>query len=264
MTRVLHTLLAAAMLLACGNTTDASIAAAGWDGGAAGAGSVAGSGGFSGAGGVGWGGETDPCGEGEWQACGVAECPTMRPGCSLCAAAGEGLVSACIESVSVEDVYYKPADGNLFLALDSDVSVSAIEVPFEATQVVTRFGGGERLAYADRGLWTGAALPTPISCPPPSAGVQLCGGGCGGCPSDQLCTGRSPKHPWGICVDIDAFICAVGNTTNKRCASGEGCFSFVVEPEHQAFANETGFCMSKAVCTETADVIPGGGLCDGV
>ena len=115
--------------------------------------------------------------------------------------------------------------------------------------------------YADLGDWTGDPLPEPTTCPTVS-GFTLCGGNCGGCPAGQVCTGRSPLHPYGFCFPQYADFCSVdGFETCDADAGPQSCFVFNVQPDAQAVANDYGKCMTPATCQAIATGLPGGGTC---
>jgi hypothetical protein len=136
--------------------------------------------------------------------------------------------------------------------------------PYEIGVLFDHLGFSKAVRYADYGLWTGAALPEPTSCPTPS-GYTICGGNCGGCPAGEVCTGRSPRHPYGICVTENNEGCRLATTPSppggQPCSDGSGCFTFTVEPEAQPLADESGYCFPKAVCTSLAATLPGGAKC---
>lgn len=228
-------------------------------GGAAGAGGAAGTGGTGGTGGSGW----TECSTPDYGFCGVSECPE-RPGCTICLPADEpGLYGTCAESLSAEEVGFKPADGKILLS-DSPLKVPYVlnEATFSAGVFLAAHGQANRVAYADRGVWTGAPIPVPQTCTPVT-GIEICGGVCGGCPVGQICTGRAPKHPYGLCVPIKAGICSLNAAVNgDTCESTEQCFVFEVEAEQQPMADARGFCLAKSACQAAASNLPGGGRCE--
>lgn len=130
-------------------------------------------------------------------------------------------------------------------------------VPFEVGTLFAANGSGDRVRYADFGLWTGEPLPVPATCPAID-GITLCGGNCAGCPVAQTCTGRSRLHPYGVCVPSTARSCA---KNGPPCDAGEECFMFQVEPAAQALADENGLCISSALCARLASSYPGGASC---
>jgi hypothetical protein len=241
--------------------------AAGGSSGSAGAGGAGGLGGTgagaSGAGAADAGGT--PCSAPDWEGCGIPDCPEGRPGCIYCYAANEpGLVSMCAESLIGESAS-RPRDGMIILTMGSSFATPPLiwhQVPFSAGVIVANHGQAERLGYADRGKWTGDPIPQPTECPS-LKDVHTCGGYCGGCPVGEICTGRSPLHPYGLCIRTNAGICSlVPEVNGSTCESGERCFVFTVEPEHQIAADAEGFCMPKAECEATAATLPGGGRCE--
>lgn len=96
--------------------------------------------------------------------------------------------------------------------------------------------------------------------------MRLCGGPCGKtCAPDEVCTGRSPLHPYSLCLP-DLRIAGFGYTCRAdgktpRCPQDDYCFVFKVQPEAQAYANANGLCMGKAACQAAASALPGGALC---
>jgi hypothetical protein len=135
--------------------------------------------------------------------------------------------------------------------------------PYSLAVLHARYFGdpASRIRYADYGKWTGAPLPAPASCPS-FAEFQICGGNCGGCQAGEICTGRSPLHPHGICMSAKGTEeCARGGTGNRACKTGTACLLFKVEPEAQAMADEHGHCFSTTACQALADKLPGGGTC---
>lgn len=115
--------------------------------------------------------------------------------------------------------------------------------------------------YADLGDWTGDPLPKPATCPGVS-GFTLCGGNCGGCSAGEVCTGRSPLHPYGFCFDALGERCTADKSVPCDADAGpQSCFVFNVQPDAQPIANDYGKCMSPAMCQAIATGLPGGGTC---
>lgn len=126
--------------------------------------------------------------------------------------------------------------------------------------LLLRNGGGDRVRYADYGLFDGTPLPEPVTCPVLNS-ARICGGNCGGCAPGEVCHGRSPLHPYGFCVSRTALICDAAKPT---CSTGTGCFVFKVQPAAQPLADTDGLCLPAAVCLDLAANLPGGGACSGV
>ncbi len=119
--------------------------------------------------------------------------------------------------------------------------------------------------YADRSTYTGAAIPpAPTTCPK-IPGVTLCGGACGACPNQgQVCMGRSPLHPYSLCVD--KFTQEFGGPSPCRrgdggsCA-GRRCLTFVVDAAAQSIADEYSMCVEASTCLAAEKAYPGGAVC---
>ena len=118
--------------------------------------------------------------------------------------------------------------------------------------------------WQDKTPWTpGATIPA-ATCPPGGATGGLCGGECGACPSGQLCAGRSPTHPLGVCVTPNS-----GSIGESWCHRDSGCRDstnacFVVHnpnPVDQALADEYGVCIPIDRCKSARALLPGGGSC---
>lgn len=131
--------------------------------------------------------------------------------------------------------------------------------PYEAGVLYAKNGAPDRVRYADFGSWTGDPLPLPTGCP--DLGFPICGGNCGACPSG-VCTGRSPLHPYGLCVPVDPPGSHPGGSCGGgSCPSGWGCFTYKVQAEAQKVADENGFCLPASYCKSAAASLPGGGKC---
>jgi len=199
-------------------------------------------------------------------------CPSGpdRPGCLACFGAGnvcdscapndigDGL-GICLPSSPSGEACPKGDDG--FVCWDPHATgpiLAGLAIPYSLGVLLARYRP-ERLRYADLGLWTGAPLPIPTTCPMISE-FQVCGPTCGGCPSGSQCVGRSPLHPYGFCIDTQADACR--RDGSKKCSNaGEGCFVYNVEPSAQPLADLLGLCVPMARCTALAAKLPGGGFC---
>lgn len=132
--------------------------------------------------------------------------------------------------------------------------------PWEVGVLYAQNGAPELVRYADRARFTGDPLPAPATCP--NLGFPICGANCGSCPDGATCTGRSPKHPYGLCVKprLTPDRSAVCSTT-EPCPSGYGCFIYEVEANAQPVADKIGFCLALEYCQGAAAKLPGGGKC---
>jgi hypothetical protein len=132
--------------------------------------------------------------------------------------------------------------------------------PFDLGVLFAKNGGSGQVRYADFGLFTGAPLPGPESCPDAS-GFTICGGNCGPCPeTSEVCTGRSPLHPNGFCVPQDSeYLCEADAGCDP--SQGMACLSFTVQPDAQAVADKNGLCLPASLCQAVAAGLPGGASC---
>lgn len=208
---------------------------------------------------AGWTACSSPGGQ---RICGSADCQDDPKTCSCWSTRGS--VGMCILSPGVQL-------GNCARARDGDVCVfprgvcdpgggeCAALAPFEMGVLFQQRGAGDRVRYADLGLFDGTPLPLPASCPTLKS-ARICGGYCGGCGDGETCRGRSPLHPYGFCQPA---LNECSRTNTKNCAPGvEGCFLFRVQPAVQSDADNDGACIPIAACKELASpAYPGGGDC---
>ncbi len=173
-------------------------------------------------------------------------------GCSDEKMAEKGEVTACFTQAWANQQNYISCylcdDGNLCPRYSYKGGYNC--GPFSMGVLFAKAGAADRVRYADFGLWTGKPIPEPDSCP--KLGIALCGGKCGGCPTGKICTGRSPLHPYSVCIPDYVKPC-IG-----WCNSGYSCFSYLVEPESQAVADENGYCLEINECQALAAKLPGG------
>jgi hypothetical protein len=162
---------------------------------------------------------------------------------------------AFVHGVGVKSWYLCP-DGNVLIDLQFSGGDNLC-IPFNFGLLFANAGYADWVRYADFGLFTGEPIPAPESCPT-LEGIPLCGGNCGGCPPETVCTGRSRLHPYGICAPADD--CSPAK--KQWCDPGLGCFMWTVEPEAQALVDEEGgYCYPLAICEKMAVEVPGGGKC---
>jgi hypothetical protein len=102
------------------------------------------------------------------------------------------------------------ADGNLCFLLDprqltawkylgqTDAFAFFVCGGQEYGWLLAQSGHADMVRYADRSAYTNEALPEPATCPS-FPGLPLCGGACGSC-ATGTCMGRSPRHPYSLCV----------------------------------------------------------------
>lgn len=188
---------------------------------------------------------------------GTPDCfpPSERGGtsdCWDCAQAHGGFYTSLCLNATVQNFQNPPAD-------DGQVYVQGISayqweaVPFDVGQLFADNDAGSQVRYADWSAWTGADLPSPTSCPAFS-GYSICGGNCGPCSAGQICTGRSPLHPYGLCVSTSDPGCGM-------CPSGQSCLAFKDSAADQALAETWGMCFPTTTCQAIASTFPGGAVC---
>jgi hypothetical protein len=194
---------------------------------------------------------------------GAEDCPSESPECDICIGdflnGTEGDLSVCANDAWFDvgvSACWKCPDGSIcgaFAEPEGDLCG-----PYELGLLFEQAGGADRLRYADHSRWTGEPLPEPTTCPEPG-GAEICGPSCPACPGGQVCTGRSPRHPHGVCVLADGDQCM--REFPHWCAEGMACFVFAVEADMQPLADEVGHCLPLAQCISTASQLPGGAEC---
>lgn len=226
--------------------------------------------------------------DGEWTQCtspdgyavcgGPAQCPASSAACQSCgvgsigggdAGGAQGSLYACVNDALV--AFGAPSDK---VCLDGAIYVAEyapdafVCAPYDLGVLFAKNGATDRVRYVDMGVWTGDPLPLPTSCPN-IPGLQLCGGNCGPCPNQEMCTGRSPLHPYSFCVPQDTGASpGLGCNAGSGCPgpgnvpdAGIGCLTYKVEPSAQAFADKSGICLPDDLCKAAAAGLPGGGTC---
>jgi hypothetical protein len=145
-------------------------------------------------------------------------------------------------------------------------------VPPEVCEALWDLGASSVCRYADKSAYDHQKLPSPEGPCPAEAPSTLCGGACGACLASERCTGRSPGHPFGICVQIN------GNANPSpfwECSMDEGgkiltpcpfvkpiCGVFDAAAGDLAAARRYGLCFDDADrCLGLAKTLPGGYLC---
>jgi len=211
-------------------------------------------------GGVGGGNQ---CGDGMgYQVCrGPNHCPTATNGCNGCDLGSDQRVGMCeTPAFKLTDHFgsWECQDGSIY-AGDGIQDQEYFCVPFAFASLYCRNDSVTELRYADYSTVTcPALLPSPMTCPAVS-GFQLCGPACGPCPPNQACTGRSPLHPYSVCVPSTYNNCSPASTA--FCAATESCFIFVVDSAAQPTADKHGLCIDTTQCQAIAAGYPGGAKC---
>lgn len=221
---------------------------------------------------AGWTACSSPSG---YQLCGGPD--HCAPDCPLCDSYGSDPdVGFC----SYDAATPIPIDGDCPQVLDGGIAFVATEyrhpdggpnndslpcrgVTWEGGQLLYRAGYGSNLIYADGSTFDGTPLPTPSDCPS-IPGITLCGGACGdSCAKDgsQVCTGRSPLHPYSFCapaIQTQVFQCARDDPPGD---GKHGCLIYRVSPADQPVANSNGLWIDLATCEAAAAGYPGGADC---
>jgi hypothetical protein len=138
------------------------------------------------------------------------------------------------------------------------------DFPYDIGALVASNGAPDRVRYADWYAWTGDPLPEPSTCPT-FTGFSICGGNCDPCGSGELCTGRSPHHPYGLCLPDPSVntTTACESSNSWSCPAGAGCVVLQSSTDGQPFADRNGLCMPSASCASIATSYPGGAICHG-
>lgn len=156
---------------------------------------------------------------------------------------------------------------------DPLTSFNRIEGALEGVGFMYHLGGRDDLVrYADRAAYHGVPLPPPPTSCPDTPGLKLCGGACGGCPTNEYtCMGRSPMHPYSLCAftgpawslsSPQVWDCVRGDSSG--CFDGsvkKSCFVWKVDPVSQPIADQHGICIDTDQCAAAQKLYPGGGFC---
>ncbi len=137
--------------------------------------------------------------------------------------------------------------------------------PIGYAQMYAANGRSDLARYADRSAFTSAPLPAPSTCPS-VPGLTLCGGACGSCPTGYVCTGRSPLHPYSLCVNEWSIGNGVCQRAKPGCMDGTTkyrCLTFKVDDPSQSVADQYSICVDRSICEAAAQSYPGGAYCSG-
>jgi hypothetical protein len=202
-----------------------------------------------------------------YRVCGpLTDCPVGDSKCSLCQTQMTGLtygdVGLCQETevaIGARPCSEHCDDGRICI----DMGGLWTCAPQSLGYLIAKYAAGtskpDRVRYSDMGMWTGSLLPLPQKCMD-DPGFRVCGGNCGGCSASEICTGRSPLHPFGFCIPDGLETCS--KDSQQWCKAGtDGCFLFSVEMAAQTLADNYGMCLPIAECTALAARLPGGGTC---
>jgi hypothetical protein len=122
-------------------------------------------------------------------------------------------------------------------------------------------GHADWVRYPDRSTYTGDPLPEPATCPQ-IPGLPLCGGACGACADGYVCIGRSPLHPYSVCVNKwkPSLPCKRGDSCIGAVPPSR-CLTFKVDSASQSVADANSLCVESAICDAAAKSYPGGAYC---
>lgn len=165
--------------------------------------------------------------------------------------------------------FFQPIPAHCGNCRDGQVCLSPLE-PFDAlgsycvseslAHLYWIHGVGNRVAYADFTPYTGEPLPLPSTCPGLSGELTLCGPNCPCGSSDadlRYCSGRSPTHPWGICIIYNGINC----TSAADCALNQACLRLTA-PDLTPPVNVPAVCVNQPDCAQLAASVPGGAQCN--
>jgi hypothetical protein len=191
---------------------------------------------------------------------GPSDCPTDAT-CGTCITSQNpqpnelGVCSSGVEPLTATQCAYAE-DGDI--CAEDTFAGGFWATTFDYGVLLAMNGGTDRARYADMGKWTGDALPAPATCPTLTH-ATLCGGNCGGCGASEICHGRSPLHPYGICISkLGSDSCDAAH--NKLCTdTNNKCFTYTIQADVQASAYS--LCLPAASCDDLAANLPGGGTC---
>jgi hypothetical protein len=155
------------------------------------------------------------------------------------------------------------ADGQIMFNI---LSYAWLGYPFSVGQALANSGANDEvLRYCDWEPWTGAPLPLPTTCPVFST-FNICGGACGTCNAGESCRGRSPEHPYGICLPSPLIHCLAQCGSDAGCVllpcpSGMSCAQYIDSTSSgQELAVDKQFCVPSSSCAELGQY-PGGAEC---
>jgi len=138
--------------------------------------------------------------------------------------------------------------------------------PFSVGQALADNGAtGDVLRYCDWNPWTGDPLPLPTTCPTFST-FAICGGVCGTCNNGDECRGRSPQHPYGLCLPSPPIYCRAQCPAGDMgcvlpCPAGMSCAQYIDSTDGgEAEAEYQQFCIPSSSCAELGQY-PGGAEC---
>jgi hypothetical protein len=190
---------------------------------------------------------------------GRAECPIMSAQCLDCLGEPDATGLCVTEAMGTTGAGACPLcdDGNVCVRVFDNAPYQCL--PFDVGQLFAANGSADRVRYEDWSSWTGQALPRPTDCG--DAGLPLCGGLCQPCSPGAVCTGRSPRHPFGLCVPTSWTPCTRSAPTCTT--AGNMCIIFDDDQDAQALADRNGLCIPTAECKALGQGYPGGATCAG-
>lgn len=189
---------------------------------------------------------------------GPNQCPTSD--CMLCESSGSAL-GIC--ATSTNSAQLTVGCSNLWPCVDGRYCINlSLDYESASEDLVRLFEANDasaRLRYADLSDWTGQYLSIPQTCPA-LPGLRLCGGPCPTCGPGEVCSGRSPLHPYSRCVPNSNAQLAC-TRAKPQCPMGTQCSVLKVQPDAQALADHEGSCIPTAECLAMASSYPGGAEC---
>ena len=147
--------------------------------------------------------------------------------------------------------------GQFFACADGTVTIDyGLCIPWSLGMLLCDNGAADVVHDPDGGAFGCAPLPAPSDCPT-AVDAPLCGDACGPCDQGEICTGRSTRHPYSMCLDDGTNRCGV---QSPGCPSQGVCMVYIVDPPSQDYADRLGLCVPEALCNAAAAGLPGDGV----
>jgi len=122
--------------------------------------------------------------------------------------------------------------------------------------------GAKWVTFSDFSPFSLDPIPAPESCADEITTWPTCAPGCSACPGGEVCSGRSPLHPVGLCFPDAKDKAPTNCGKNQQCSKGDFCFVWATsKPFYGEKAELEGVCLAEQSCLQVAKYLPGGGAC---